>query len=110
MISNLRLSRPTDNPDRAFRGTSRDVASDRQLVAATAPVASAGSIGVDVTAAAWALLLATFVASFVEAVEATTIIMAMGFTRSWRSTWAGVATALIALAVVTAIFGYALTS
>jgi uncharacterized membrane protein len=63
-----------------------------------------------VTAAAWALLLATFVASFVEAVEATTIIMAMGFTRSWRSTWAGVTTALIALAVVTAIFGYALTS
>ena len=62
------------------------------------------------TTAAWALLLATFVASFVEAVEATTIIMAMGFTRSWRSTWAGVGTALSALAVVTAIFGYALTS
>ena len=42
--------------------------------------------------------------------EATTIIMAMGFTRSWRSTWMGVATALVALAVVTAIFGFALTS
>jgi Ca2+/H+ antiporter, TMEM165/GDT1 family len=63
-----------------------------------------------VTAAAWALLLATFVACFVEAVEATTIIMAVGFTRSWRSTWWGVATALVALAVVTAVFGYALTS
>ncbi len=62
------------------------------------------------TGAAWALLVATFVASFVEAVEATTIIMAMGFTRSWRSTWLGVATALGALAVVTAIFGFALTS
>jgi uncharacterized membrane protein len=67
-------------------------------------------MGVGVTAAAWALLLATFVASFVEAVEAATIIMATGFTRSWRSTWMGVAAALAALAVVTAIFGYALTS
>jgi uncharacterized membrane protein len=56
------------------------------------------------------LLLATFVATFVEAVEATTIIMAMGFTRSWRSTWFGVATAFVALAVVTAISGYAITS
>jgi uncharacterized membrane protein len=63
-----------------------------------------------VTAATWGLLLATFVASFVEAVEATTVIMAMGFTRSWRSTWLGVATALAALAVVTAVLGEAVTS
>jgi uncharacterized membrane protein len=67
-------------------------------------------MGVGVTGAAWALVVTTFLASFVEAVEATTIIMAMGFTRSWRSTWLGVATALGALAVVTAIFGFALTS
>jgi uncharacterized membrane protein len=63
-----------------------------------------------VTAATWGLLLATFFASFVEAVEATTIILAMGLTRSWRSTWYGVATALVALAVVTSAFGYALTT
>jgi uncharacterized membrane protein len=63
-----------------------------------------------VTAATSGLLLATFFACVVEAVEATTIIMAMGFTRSWRSTWLGVATALAALAVVTAIFGYAITT
>ena len=62
------------------------------------------------TAATWGLLLATFFASFVETVEATTIIMAMGFTRSWRSTWAGVGTALVALAVVTTVFGYAITT
>ncbi len=62
------------------------------------------------TTAAWAVLVATYVACVVEAVEATTIIMAMGFTRSWRSTWSGVATALLALAVVTTVFGYALTS
>jgi uncharacterized membrane protein len=67
-------------------------------------------IGDGVTTAAWALLVATYVACVVEAVEATTIIMAMGFTRSWRSTWLGVATALVALGVVTTIFGYALTS
>jgi uncharacterized membrane protein len=63
-----------------------------------------------VTTAAWAVLVATYVACVVEAVEATTIIMAMGFTRSWRSTWLGVATALVALAAVTTVFGYALTS
>jgi Ca2+/H+ antiporter, TMEM165/GDT1 family len=62
------------------------------------------------TAAGWGLLLATFFASFVEAVEATTIILAVGLTRGWRSTWYGVATALVALAAVTAVFGYALTT
>src|SRR3954463_731825 len=41
-------------------------------------------------------------------VEATTIVMAMGFTRSWRSTLTGVAAALAVLAVVTSITGYAL--
>jgi uncharacterized membrane protein len=43
-------------------------------------------------------------------VEATTIVMAMGFTRSWRSSLIGTAAALGALAVVTAILGYALTT
>jgi uncharacterized membrane protein len=61
-----------------------------------------------VTAATWGLVVASFVACFVEMVEATTIVMAMGFTRSWRSTMAGVGAALAVLAVVTAIAGYAL--
>jgi uncharacterized membrane protein len=56
------------------------------------------------------LVVATFVACVVETVEAVTIVMAMGFTRSWRSAWAGVATALVALAAVTAVFGYTLTT
>src|SRR3981081_2401907 len=43
-------------------------------------------------------------------VEATTIVMAMGFTRSWRSSLIGTPVALVALAVVTAILGYALTT
>jgi uncharacterized membrane protein len=62
------------------------------------------------SAATWGLLFAVFFASVVEAVEAVTIILAMGFTRSWRSTWFGVATAFAALAIVTAIFGYAITT
>ena len=60
------------------------------------------------TAATWGLVVASFVACFVEMVEATTIVMAMGFTRSWRSTLIGVAAALGVLAVVTSIAGYAL--
>ena len=62
-----------------------------------------------VDAADWGLMAARFVACFVEMVEATTIVMAMGFTRSWRSTMGGVRAALVALAVVTAA-GYALTT
>jgi uncharacterized membrane protein len=63
-----------------------------------------------VTAASWALLAATFGACFVEAVEAATIVMAMGFTRGWRSAIAGVGTALVLLAVVASVFGYAVTT
>jgi uncharacterized membrane protein len=61
-----------------------------------------------VSAATWGLVIATFVACFVEMVEATTIVMAMGFTRSWRSAMAGVGAALVLLAVVTSFAGYAL--
>jgi uncharacterized membrane protein len=63
-----------------------------------------------VTAATWGLLVATFVACFVEMVEATTIVLAMGLTRSWRSAMAGTGAALAALAVVTSTAGYALTT
>lgn len=66
--------------------------------------------GSTVTAATWGLLVAVFVACVVEMVEATTIVMAMGFTRSWRSALTGTAAALGLLAVVTAVAGYALTT
>jgi uncharacterized membrane protein len=56
------------------------------------------------------LLLSTFGACFVEMVEATTIVMAMGFTRGWRSALLGTAAALGVLAVVTTAAGYALTT
>jgi uncharacterized membrane protein len=63
-----------------------------------------------VNAAEWGLLTATFLACFVEMVEATTIVMAMGFTRGWRSALLGTAAALIALAVATLFAGYALAT
>jgi Ca2+/H+ antiporter, TMEM165/GDT1 family len=56
------------------------------------------------------VVAATLLASGVEFVEALTIVLAMGTTRGWRSTWFGVGAALAALAVVTAIAGYALQS
>jgi Ca2+/H+ antiporter, TMEM165/GDT1 family len=58
----------------------------------------------------WGLLAATFTASFVEFVEALTIVVAMGATRSWRSALAGSAAAAAALAVFTAVAGYALAT
>jgi len=54
------------------------------------------------------LLVAVMLASAVEFVEAFTIVLAMGLTRDWRSTLAGTAAALVVLAVVVVIAGYAL--
>ena len=61
-------------------------------------------------AGAWGLFTAVFLASIVEMVEALTIVMAMGMTRSWRSTLWGVAAALVALGAFTAVAGYALAT
>ena len=56
------------------------------------------------------LFFAVFLACAVEAVEAVTVVLAVGVTRDWRSTWIGVAAALLALALVVAILGSALTA
>jgi uncharacterized membrane protein len=56
------------------------------------------------------LLVATFVAAFVEFVEALTIVLAMGLTRGWRSALAGTAVAVIALAAFTTALGFALAT
>ncbi len=61
-------------------------------------------------AAVWGLMVAVFLACFVEMVEAVTIVLAMGYTRSWRSSLIGVGAALAALVVVTAVMGYALVN
>jgi uncharacterized membrane protein len=63
-----------------------------------------------VTSDAVGVVVATMLASGVEFVEALTIVLAMGTTRGWRSTWAGVGAALAALAVITVLAGYALQS
>src|SRR5919202_780460 len=55
------------------------------------------------------LVLAAFLASAVEMVEALTIVLAVGVTRGWRSALIGVATATVALAAVVAALGPALT-
>jgi uncharacterized membrane protein len=60
--------------------------------------------------ATWGLVTATFTASFVEFVEAFTIVLAMGTLRSWRSALAGTALAVVALAAFTAVAGYALVN
>lgn len=55
------------------------------------------------------LFLAVFLACAVEAVEATTIVLAAGTARDWRSAVQGLLCALGVLAVVVAVLGPALT-
>jgi uncharacterized membrane protein len=57
-----------------------------------------------------ALAVSVFFACAVEAVEALTIVLAVGHTRSWRSSFAGVGAAIVVLAALTAALGPALTS
>jgi uncharacterized membrane protein len=59
---------------------------------------------------AGALFIAVFLACAVEAVEATTIVLAAGTARDWRSASTGVVAALATLAVITAILGPAVTA
>jgi uncharacterized membrane protein len=49
-----------------------------------------------------------FLASIVEAVEALTIVLAVGVTRSWRSALYGVAAGLVVLSVLVGVFGTAI--
>jgi len=58
-----------------------------------------------VSAGVWALFLAVFLACAVEAVEATTIVLAAGTARDWRSAATGTGAALVALAVIVAVAG-----
>lgn len=55
-----------------------------------------------------AVLIATFLASGVEAIEMVTIVIGVGATRGWRSTWIGSAAGFGVLAVVVAVGGFAL--
>jgi uncharacterized membrane protein len=53
-------------------------------------------------------ITAAFLASFVEFVEAATIVLAVGTVRGWRSALAGTTLALLALSVLVVILGPAL--
>ena len=55
------------------------------------------------------LILTVFVACAVEAVEALTIVLAAGLTREWRSTFQGMAVALVVLAAIVAVLGPTIT-
>ena len=55
------------------------------------------------------LFIVVFTASAVEAVEALTIVLAMGMTRDWRSALSGAGAALLLLAVLVAVLGPGLT-
>src|SRR5215472_3197880 len=57
-----------------------------------------------------ALLVAVFLATAVEVVEALTIVLAVGVTRDWRSTLVGVASALVVLTGLVAVLGPALAN
>ncbi len=56
------------------------------------------------------LAVSVFLACAVEAVEALTIVLAVGITRSWRWSLTGVAAATLALAVIVAALGPALSA
>lgn len=57
----------------------------------------------------WAVLITTFLASAVEAIEMVTIVVGVGATRGWRSTLIGAASGFGVLAVVVAVGGVALS-
>jgi Ca2+/H+ antiporter, TMEM165/GDT1 family len=67
------------------------------------PLAAAGAARIATT------ILAAFLASLVECVEALTVVLAVGSVRGWPSALAGCAAALATLAAIVAALGPALT-
>jgi Ca2+/H+ antiporter, TMEM165/GDT1 family len=59
---------------------------------------------------AWSTVASAFLASSVEAVEALTVVLAVGVVRGWRSALLGTLGALVLLALLVAVFGVALAS
>jgi uncharacterized membrane protein len=56
------------------------------------------------------VLLTTFLASSVEAIEMVVIVLGVGATRGWRSTVLGAAAGFAVLAVIVAVLGAALAA
>src|SRR5208283_1808076 len=59
---------------------------------------------------AWSTIASAFLASSVEAVEALTVVLAVGVVRGWPSALLGTSAAVGVLVVVVAVFGVALAS
>jgi hypothetical protein len=53
----------------------------------------------------WTMFAATFLASAVEFVEAFTIVLVIGVTINWRSSFLGMGAALVTLAFIVGVFG-----
>lgn len=68
-----------------------------------APAAAPGRGGARVSA--WVLFATVFVACAVEAVEALTIVLAVGTSRHWGSALQGTGAALVALAATVGALG-----
>ncbi len=62
------------------------------------------------TGATATVFVTTFLASTVEAIEMVAIIVGVGATRGWRSTWFGVMAGLVVLVAVVVLFGLSLGS
>ncbi len=62
------------------------------------------------TGATASVFVTTFLGSAVEAIEMVAIVVGVGATRGWRSTWFGVVAGLAVLVAVVALFGLALGS
>jgi|SRR5579883_498367 len=60
------------------------------------------------TPAIWAVVATAFVASAVEAIEAVTIVLAVGYAQGWRAALTGAAYASLALAAIVGIGGPAI--
>jgi uncharacterized membrane protein len=58
----------------------------------------------------WLLAGTAFLAAAVEAVEALTIILAVGYTRSWRSALSGASWGIVALVAIVALLGPAIVT
>jgi len=58
----------------------------------------------------WLLAGTTFLATAVEAVEALTVVLAVGYTRSWRSAISGAGWGIVALLTIVAVLGPAIVT
>ncbi|HZU40770.1 MAG TPA: hypothetical protein VE992_06945 [Solirubrobacteraceae bacterium] len=58
----------------------------------------------------WGLVVSVFLACAVEAVEALTVVLAVGITRSWHSSLGGAGAAVLALGALVAALGPAITA